>query len=173
MHKDFPRLGRSLIFISVRFVLLTFAVAVILLPRSTCAASPDKEGEAQDIFHEYMSPYCPELLLSDCRSSGAADLRDEIRLALASGVSADSIREQLEHTYGTALRASPRASGWGLIAWLMPALSFAFALLAVGIWIGQQDEQLNRNDCTRPNITREESRTDLLEQLRDELKLDL
>jgi len=148
--------------------LIAFAGVIVIFSGFAAAAS-NAEQEAEAIFHEYMSPYCPELLLSDCGSSGAADLRDEIRLALARGVSADTIRRELEQTYGASLRASPRLAGWGLMAWLVPPILMGFAIISIGYWIAIQQSPVAQTTSVDADSLQKELPLDLLESLREEL----
>lgn len=119
-------------------VTLLCGVFIAVIPLGVFSQTSDQELEAEEIFHEYMSPFCLGRLLADCRSDEAGELRDEIRSALARGISSERIREQLEQTYGVGIRASPKFSGWGLLAWLATPAFFAAALALVGSWIFRQ-----------------------------------
>jgi len=108
----------------------------MVLAASVLAATPaDVDRDAEAIFHDYMSPYCPELLLADCRSPAAYTLRAEVRRQLEQGTSAARVRAELDREFGEALWAAPRPHGFGLIAWLVP---FAFVFLggaALLLWL--------------------------------------
>jgi cytochrome c-type biogenesis protein CcmH/NrfF len=50
---------------------------------------------AHRIFSELMSPYCPGLMLADCPSPDAFELRAEIRARLAAGDPPAQVKENI------------------------------------------------------------------------------
>jgi len=114
-------------------------VLVLLVAVSAVAANEsqrnDVERAAHAIFGDFMSPYCPGLLLADCRSPGAVELRREIRAQLAAGVSERAVRQELEAQFGEKLLAAPPAHGFGLLAWVMPFLAVGVGLLLMLSWM--------------------------------------
>jgi cytochrome c-type biogenesis protein CcmH len=111
------------------FLVLALVVAVAA-GAAPAAQTPDLDAQAQRIFTSVMSPYCPGLLLADCPSPAAFDLRREIRARLEAGESAADIEQSLYVKFGDAIRAVPEPGGWGLILWAAPALVF---LLSAGL----------------------------------------
>jgi cytochrome c-type biogenesis protein CcmH/NrfF len=100
--------------------------------RRVSAAGPGTaETEAQAIFGAVMSPYCPGLLLANCPSPYAEDLRNAVRAELRQGRTASEVEAGLYATFGDRVRASPPARGAGLVAWTFPAV----ALAATGAWL--------------------------------------
>lgn len=93
------------------------------------------ETEASRIFNSTMSPFCPGLLIANCPSPGAAELKDVVREQLASGLSPDSVRALLFAAYGEQLRATPPARGFGLLAWVVPALGLIGGGVIVTWWL--------------------------------------
>lgn len=91
----------------------------------------DAEAKAQRIFTSVMSPYCPGLLLADCPSPAAFELRLEIRKRLVAGESPEAIEQDLYDRYGDVLRAVPPPQRWGLLLWVAPALALAVSLAAL------------------------------------------
>jgi len=155
------------------FCIIQFLAAEALAPLNSVAygETSNPQQEAQQLYGEYMSPFCPGRLLADCGSSGAADLRDEIRSALDQGISADEIRNQLEHTYGVSLRASPKAAGWGLLAWLVPAAFLNLSLISVCIWLAGQRRAVASSHVPQ-SIQPVVFDLDLQERLRTEINSD-
>jgi cytochrome c-type biogenesis protein CcmH/NrfF len=86
-----------------RFVL----VFVTGLAWSPCVASAQSR-EAAELTRELMSPFCPGLLLSDCQSSGARDLRAEIRARVDAGESKGQIVDDLVARFGPGVRGRRR-----------------------------------------------------------------
>ena len=100
--------------------------AVQVTGRATVA-----DAEAQALFREVMSPFCPGLTLADCPSPNAFTLRDEIEARLKKGESGDAILDELVATYGTQILADPSDTPIGSVVWGVP---FAFsAVAAVGL----------------------------------------
>jgi len=97
--------------------------------------SAEVETEAAKIFNSTMSPYCPGLLVANCPSPGAARMKEEIRTQLAAGVSPDSVRTWLRAEYGSQVEAVPPAEGFGLLAWIMPALALVGGAAVVAWWL--------------------------------------
>lgn len=117
-----------------------FATWLVLLwlPAAAFASTPAVDQAASAVFHETMSPYCPGLLLADCRSDAAAQLRSDIRAALDNGASVAEVRAQLETVYGDRVRAAPRGSGFGLVAWLTPFAFVGAGILGLGLWTNRR-----------------------------------
>lgn len=93
-------------------------VSALVIAPAVLAQSAGQQTHA--LTHRLMSPYCPGLLLADCRSPGAADLRREILQRVEGGEDADAIERDLIARFGAAVRTEPEFSGVGLLAWLTP-----------------------------------------------------
>lgn len=90
------------------------------------------DRQANALVHRLMSPYCPGLLLADCRSEGARELRAEIRQRLQAGEAPESIEATLVARFGPSIRTEPAFSGLGLVAWLSPVV---FAVAGLGVLV--------------------------------------
>ena len=106
------------------------AIAVSAQPRDTAT-------DAQTIFESVMSPYCPGLLLADCPSPAAFELRADILRRLEAGEAASDIERDLYRQFGDAIRAVPPATGWGRWLWITPAIGLALSLVAL-LWLFAQ-----------------------------------
>lgn len=112
------------------FVLM--AIILLLTASDGGAQSGDVTQEAQRIFAQVMSPYCPGKVLADCTSSSAAELRAEIRNRLETGESADAILNDLYARFGEEIRPAPPAnSGWGRLLRLVPLVVFLLSLAGI------------------------------------------
>jgi cytochrome c-type biogenesis protein CcmH len=89
------------------------------------------DSDLRSVYLEIQSPFCPGRALSDCPTEKAQKLRDEIRLSLEAGRSKDEVVEDIIARYGEEYRAKPKASGFGILAWLMP---FAFILFVASLF---------------------------------------
>jgi len=117
--------------VRLRRLLLTCAFALAVSP----ALANDPSQDAATIARELMSPFCPGLLLADCQSSGAHDLRAEIRSRLEAGETSRDIVDDLAARYGASIRGEPAMEGVGMLAWgLPPALGVA-SLLLLTRWV--------------------------------------
>lgn len=116
-----------------RFRGMFIALAAVLCMADAVPAQPlDIEApgrEARELIHGLMSPFCPGLLLSDCRSEGARLLRVEIDRRFSAGESREAIEADLVARFGPEVRTMPATDGVGLIAWVAPPV-----LGLVGLW---------------------------------------
>jgi cytochrome c-type biogenesis protein CcmH/NrfF len=103
--------------LSRRFVL---ACAMTLVGFPVLAGTPDQDAAA--LTRQLMSPFCPGLLLADCQSSGASELRAEIRARVDAGESKNAIIDDLVLRFGAAVRGQPEPHGFGVVAWGFPVL---------------------------------------------------
>ncbi|MEQ1731609.1 MAG: cytochrome c-type biogenesis protein CcmH [Vicinamibacterales bacterium] len=114
-------------------------VLTLLSSETGGAAQPGEvvriDHEANEFIHGLMSPHCPGLLLSDCRSEGALLLRAEITERLAAGETRDAIEIDLVARFGPSIRTVPGLEGLGLVAWVGPGVlgvvGLALAVLAI------------------------------------------
>lgn len=113
-------------------LVLGVAAGVVFAATLTAFSQPfqDVEAQAQRIFTSVMSPYCPGLLLNDCPSPAAFELRLEVRKRLLAGESPEDIEQDLYDRYGDVLRAVPPPERWGLVLWVAPAVAFVVSLSA-------------------------------------------
>jgi cytochrome c-type biogenesis protein CcmH/NrfF len=111
----------------------------VLLAASACAialgaaAATAAQGWAYELQNELMSPYCPGRTLADCPSPQAQTLRMWLIMQEAAGRPRAEVEAELQRRYGDAILSSPRAEGFGIAAYVVPALLFA-AGLALLVW---------------------------------------
>jgi cytochrome c-type biogenesis protein CcmH/NrfF len=124
---------------------LSTFTAPALHPRPADAQTPPRNGRALQVAPEakkaidgLKSPFCPGEMLEVCPSSGGAMLRDSIERMAERGLKADSIISIVVAEYGEQLRASPRASGAGLWAWLLPPAVLLAGFVVVGVVLGNR-----------------------------------
>lgn len=92
---------------------------------------PVQELSAKGIFEQIFSPFCPGRSLNDCPSSKAHELKDQIRSDLKAGKDPDAVLQSVFAQYGEQYRALPKASGMGMIAWLLPCVFLALGVTAI------------------------------------------
>jgi cytochrome c-type biogenesis protein CcmH/NrfF len=110
----------------VRGILLALA-----LLGAASAARAATEPWSPELERELMSPYCPGRSLVECPSPQATELRLWIQAQEQAGVPREEVEARLYEQFGDMLRHAPRAEGWGLWAYLVPA----GVLLAGGVLV--------------------------------------
>jgi cytochrome c-type biogenesis protein CcmH len=110
---------------------LALAVA-LLLAAPAHAATP--RTTLPDVEDEVMCPICGTLLQL-AESPQALRERAFVKRLIAAGRSKATIKDALVAQYGPAVLALPRGSGFDLSAYLVPAVAFLAALLALAAGI--------------------------------------
>jgi cytochrome c-type biogenesis protein CcmH/NrfF len=96
------------------------------------------EEWAQRLNSDLMSPYCPGRTLSDCPSPQAVELRAWIHEQERQGRTREDVEAQLERLYGEVVRSAPRAQGWGLTAYLIPAAAMLAGAVLVAALLARR-----------------------------------
>jgi cytochrome c-type biogenesis protein CcmH len=118
-----------------------FGLIAILLLLSTVfslKASPTKlevNEVVEEVFSELNSPFCKGRLLRDCPSSGAQELKNDVRKLAKEGVTTQEIIDKLYVKYGDEIRAVPKDGVVGIIAWLGPFIFLFIGGSIVLFWI--------------------------------------
>ncbi len=110
-------------------------VAISGTHAQTPTQQQDVDQQASRMFDQVMSPFCPGRTLTNCPSPQADILRDGIKERLRAGATADQIWDELYAAYGDQVRSVPRASGFNLLAWIIPGLFFALGALLLIRWM--------------------------------------
>lgn len=116
------------------------AAAAIMFGPNRGPRPVDVEGDAQQVFTNVMSPFCPGMTIATCTSSNAAQVRDEVRFRLSKGERREAIEESLYTRFGNEYRAVPQAEGRGMIVWVFPVA--AMVLSGAGFaWFARRARQ--------------------------------
>jgi cytochrome c-type biogenesis protein CcmH/NrfF len=100
------------------------------------APAPVRQVEISDIEDEVMCPICGTLLeLAD--SPQARREKAFVAHLIAAGKSKAEIKDALVTEYGSEVLALPEGSGFDLSAYLVPAIAFVVALVALAIGVGR------------------------------------
>jgi len=146
---------------------ICLAAAGVLLAAGAVAQTSQEQVDRESgrLFDQVMSPFCPGRTLTNCPSPEAAVLRDGITEQLRAGATPDEIWEDLYEMYGDQVRSVPRASGFNLLAWIIPGLFFAIGAWMLVRWL------LPRWSRSEPPPAAESERLDaeLEERLKSEL----
>lgn len=126
----------------LRMLALAGIVAAPLLGVSAVAAEGDAaaelEGWAYKVPNELMSPFCPGRTLSACTSPQADNLRMWLILQEAAGRTREDVEAELFERYGDVLRPAPRATGFGLTAYVFPVIAFLVGGVIVAVFLTRQ-----------------------------------
>jgi cytochrome c-type biogenesis protein CcmH len=112
--------------------LLVAALSLAPLPAAAAAAAP--QANLADVEDEVMCPICGTLLeLSN--SPQAERQRVFVDRLIAAGRTKEEIKDALVVEYGRRVLATPGGSGFDLSAYLVPAVAFAVAALALAMGV--------------------------------------
>ena len=114
------------------WTLLTLLWATVLLPSGAVA----QQATLADLEDEVMCPICGTLLeLSNAPQ--AERQRALIKRRIAAGETKAEIKDALVAQYGSEVLALPEGSGFNLSAYLVPAIGFVIAAIALAIGIAR------------------------------------
>ena len=94
---------------------------------------PYDEAEAQAIDGMIMCPVCPAETIDQAQVPLARQMRAMVRQKLSEGATRQEILDFFADRYGQSVIGAPPKSGVNLVAWLLPPVALAAALLA-GVW---------------------------------------
>ena len=118
------------------FIRALIAIAVTLAASSSAWAQDQAvDTKASELYDEVMSPFCPGRTLANCPSPQAAQLREQIKQRLAAGSTDEQIKEELYEAYGEVVLGAPRKEGFGLLAYILPALFILLGAVVLAYWI--------------------------------------
>ena len=110
------------------------AIAFCLLWTSVASAQGADEAlerEAQTIDKMIMCPVCPAETIDQAQVEISFQMRAVIREMLAEGRTRDEILDYFVDRYGADILAAPPKSGSNLVAWILPVVGVAAALVGV------------------------------------------
>ena len=120
---------------SRRWFVAGFLAALVALPPLMAGAQTEAGTEAQALFREVMSPFCPGLTLADCPSQQAFEMRGDIERRLKNGESRQVIVDELVATYGAQVLADPSDTPIGRVVWGVPMILSALAAGALALFL--------------------------------------
>ena len=119
-------------------------------PPALTSTSREIPRLAVEIYDSVLSPFCPGLLLTNCPSPAADSLRKAIADRVERGATRAEIEAELYATYGESIRGAPKASGFGLVAWLAPAVALLGGGLWIALWLRGAAARRDRHAAARP-----------------------
>ena len=124
-----PNLRRHAPLIAVGVLLVLFSLA------AACSSSERTvEERAQSLYRQLMCPICPGETIDQSQVQVAKDMRLIVREKLEAGETEDEIKAYFVDAYkdsDLSILASPPASGFNLLIWIVPPIGLAGALGAL------------------------------------------
>ena len=113
---------------------LVVLVPLLLLVMWGCVRETDLTLEARQHMLEsaLMCPVCDGQTLDQSQAQIATDMRSIVRTKLQDGEGNQQILDFFVARYGSSVLASPEPRGFGLLAWVMPAVIVLFGLAVLG-----------------------------------------
>ena len=133
---------------------LAALAALLLLPSAALAAEP--KTTLADVEDEVMCIECGTAL--NLSTSGVADReRAFITREIEAGRTKDEIKQELLDRFGPSVLALPEGEGFGLAAYLVPALAILLAAIAVVLALRRWRERAPE-PATMPELSEEDAR---------------
>jgi cytochrome c-type biogenesis protein CcmH len=110
------------------------AAALMLLALVAPALAATPQTSVNEIEGEVMCPICGTLL-ELAESPQAQRERVLVKRLIAAGKTKTEVKETLVAQYGPAVLALPRGSGFNLSAYLVPAIAFVLAAVALALGV--------------------------------------
>jgi cytochrome c-type biogenesis protein CcmH/NrfF len=109
------------------------ALALALLP-GVASAAPVPQTNISDVEDEVMCPICGTLLQL-AESPQAQRERVLVKRLIAEGKTKGEVKDALVAEYGRNVLALPEGSGFDLTAYLVPAIGFVVAVVALALGV--------------------------------------
>ena len=93
------------------------------------------EAEIRAIEEMFVAPCCYRQQISIHDSREAASMRSEVRSMVMAGKTREQIRAVFVNKYGTRILAAPPATGFFLLAYLLPPFALGCGALAAGFFV--------------------------------------
>jgi cytochrome c-type biogenesis protein CcmH len=120
------------------WVLLVVAAAVALgIGLRPSGRPPTLDARVAHLAAEVRCPVCNGETVAQSQSTQSAEIRAEIRQDLQRGESDRQILDSLVASYGPGILESPRASGIGLLVWLVPLIAAVVGAVVVAVVVGR------------------------------------
>jgi cytochrome c-type biogenesis protein CcmH len=127
-----------------------------MLALAPAAVAADR-ASLPDVEDEVMCTICGTLL-AESESPQADRERALIRKLIANGDSKDQIKDALVAQYGPRVLATPSGHGFDLLAWIVPVLALALAVLGIALGLRRGRRGRNGPATEPPPLSAEDQR---------------
>ena len=129
---------------------LVLAIAIAGFAAGSARAADDAKSWHYDVWNSTMSPFCPGRALIDCPSSQAEELREWIAEQEKAGRRREDVEAQLYERFGDVILQAPKATGFGLAAYVIPVVGVALGALVLVIFLRRQAASAQRTPAPAP-----------------------
>jgi cytochrome c-type biogenesis protein CcmH len=119
-----------------RAALILASLLALLLLAAAPAQATEAKTSISDVEDEVMCPICGTLL-ELAESPQAQRERVFVKRQIAAGKTKAEVKDALVAQYGRAVLALPSGSGFDLSAYLVPAIAFVLAAVALAVGVGR------------------------------------
>jgi cytochrome c-type biogenesis protein CcmH len=133
----------------VRLLLVALAALLVAAP----ALASEQHPTLTDLEDEVMCIEC-HTTLEMSSSPFASRMRAFIRTRIAAGDSKGAIKRELVAQFGPAVLAEPPKRGFGLLAWLLPAVGIVggAGALGYGAWLWSRNRDAAETTAPQPAL---------------------
>jgi len=160
-------LARCTVAVVTALLLSAAAMTAVAAPAGQTASPATRQpsdAEVAAVASQLRCVVCQSLSVADSPSEMAAQMRGIVRERLAAGESPDQVVQYFVDKYGEWILLAPRARGFTLLVWLVPALGVAVGLAVLVLRV--------RGWAPRPAAVRERPDPLMRERIRKELEAD-
>lgn len=97
--------------------------------------TPAQEALAVDLEGRLIAPCCWVQTVDQHQSDAADQVKSQIRMLVAQGKGEEEILDSFVAQYGEKILASPRASGFNAVVYVLPLVVFLAAAVAVAVLV--------------------------------------
>ncbi len=125
----------------MRALLVGLLVVVAGVPFAAPGAEPasvaekERAAKVRAVEDALMAPCCWVNTLSNHSSAQSEQLKGEIRARVDQGQSVDEIIDFYVTKYGERILAAPQASGFNILAWVMPFVFVSIGAVVCLVWM--------------------------------------
>ena len=135
-----------------RVIAIFFFLAFISL-------NAEDEALIEDLERNLMAPCCWSNTVA---AHGNSDMESSIREMVSQGLTRQQILDNFVATYGEKILAKPKAEGFNLTVWIMPAAVFVLALLIMVLYF--------KNRPVKTTLTEQKQNIRHSDQIESELR---
>jgi len=122
--------------LGARLAAVAIAVSSMAALASPSAVAAEPQASQTEIEAEVMCPVCGTLLQL-AESPQAQREKVFVRRLIREGKTEQQVKDALVSEYGEAVLALPKGKGFNLSAYLVPAIAFVIALVALGFGVAR------------------------------------
>lgn len=137
----------------LRNSLLVLVLAAAAPAQTVAEAGSEAYLKSREIAHQLKCQCSCSYTIADCNMlhcSFRESVTPDIKEAVAAGLPAATIVENLIAKYGSQLRTAPRAEGFGLFGWAMPFVAILLGLIAAPILIWRWKTKFDQRPAPAP-----------------------